>query len=268
LEEIYRSKAPATIEGKLFVRDSPRSREAEAFRSLRTNLTFANVDKRPRSFLVTSALPSEGKSVVSANLALAFAEDGIPTVLVDADLRRPSQHALFGLSVREGLTSLLTGELPLDGLQRFRVGARLLVIPAGSLPPNPAELLSSEKMTTLVQQLTGLAENCVVVIDTSPVLAVADPLVLSTKVDGCLLVVDAARTDARAARRAVERLTAVNATILGAVLNKVSAAHGYHGYDYYSSEQPADTSARPNTRALLDRGANNPGEVRVGERVE
>jgi succinoglycan biosynthesis transport protein ExoP len=234
LEEIHRSTRPDTMAGKLFVRDSPQSREAEAFRSLRTNISFANVDKRPRSILVTSAHPSEGKSVVSANLALALAREGTPTVLVDADLRRPSQHALFKLKSAQGLTDLLTGQQSFDPIQRFKVDENLLVIPTGPLPPNPAELLSSERMTALIQKLANLTDGCTVIIDTSPVLAVADPLALSTKVDGCLLVIDSERTNARAARHAVERLAAVNATILGAVLNKVSAAHGYYGYDYYA----------------------------------
>jgi succinoglycan biosynthesis transport protein ExoP len=242
LEEIFKSARPETMAGKLFVRDTPQSREAEAFRSLRTNISFANVDKRPRSILVTSALPSEGKSIVSANLALALAQEGTPTVLIDADLRRPAQHTLFKLSGTHGLTSLLTGQLPLDGLQRFRVSEHLLVIPTGPIPPNPAELLSSQKMTAVIEKLISIADGCTVVIDTSPVLAVADPLALSTKVDGCLLVLDAARANTRATRRAIARLKAVNATILGAVLNKVSTAHSYYGYRNYRPDElgPAD----------------------------
>lgn len=232
LEEVSRSTQSQTTAGKLFVRDSPQSREAEAFRSLRTNISFANVDKSPRSLLLTSALPSEGKSVISANLALAIAQEGSFTVLVDADLRRPSQHALFELDSALGLTSLLTGRISLDTLGRFRVNDHLLVIPSGPLPPNPTDLLSSNMMTELIAKLASLAEGCTVIIDTSPVLAVADPLVLATKVGGCVLVIDAARTNARDARRAIQRLAAVNATILGAVLNKVTSPHSYYGYEY------------------------------------
>jgi succinoglycan biosynthesis transport protein ExoP len=268
LEEIFKSSRPETMAGKLFVRDSPQSREAEAFRSLRTNISFANVDKRPRSILVTSALPSEGKSVVSANLALALAQEGTPTVLIDADLRRPSQHAMFNLNGAHGLTNLLTGQLPMDGLQRFKVSEHLLVIPTGPLPPNPAELLSSQKMTALIEKLTSIADGCTLVIDTSPVLAVADPLALSTKVDGCLLVLDAARTNARASRRAVERLKSVNATILGAVLNKVSTAHSYYGYRNYPSEPDARDAAEAlrASPARID-GTRN-AEVRARDRAD
>jgi succinoglycan biosynthesis transport protein ExoP len=245
LGEVHRGTHPDSVSGKLFVRETPKSMEAEAFRALRTNITFANVDKPVRSILVTSALPFEGKSVVSANLALAFAQAGTPTVLVDADLRRPSQHKLFGLDPAQGLTTLLTDTVAPETVQRFRLGQHLVVIPCGPLPPNPAELLASGKMSALIKQLTNIADGCTVIVDTSPILAVADPVALSTRVDGCILVIDAARTNARATRRAVERLTAVNATILGAVLNKVAVGHGYYRYEYYGSPETQKKDATP-----------------------
>jgi succinoglycan biosynthesis transport protein ExoP len=267
LEEVFRGTHPETMAGKLFVRDSPHSREAEAFRSLRTNIAFADVDNRPRSILVTSAVPSEGKSIVSANLALALAQEGTPTVLVDADLRRPSQHALFNVRSSEGLTTLISGNTNWDAVQRFRVSDNLIVIPSGPIPPNPAELLSSNKMTEFIQKLVGLTDGCSVIIDTSPVLAVADPLALSTKVDGCLLVIDATRTSSRVARQAVERLRTVKAKILGAVLNKVASAHGYYGYTYYGaadSDPSRPVSATPSTA----RTARHPPELQVKDNVK
>jgi capsular exopolysaccharide synthesis family protein len=265
LVEVPRSMQPQTMVGKLFVRDSPHSAEAEAFRSLRTNITFANVDARPRSILVTSALPSEGKSVVSANLALAMAYDGTPTVLVDADLRRPSQHVLFGLKVTSGLTSLLSGQVSVEILQRFRVSEHLLVIPSGPLPPNPADLLSSVRMTELIDTLAGLAEGCTVIIDASPVMAVADPLALSTKVDGCVLVIDAAHTNARDARRAIQRLAAVNAKILGAVLNKTSTASSHYGYKYESGDEGPMGDLRATTNQP-GQEAGRPSGAKAGDR--
>jgi capsular exopolysaccharide synthesis family protein len=254
LGEVDRVTGPDSIAGKLFVRDTPDSMEAEAFRSLRTNIAFANVDKPPRSILVTSALPFEGKSVVSANLALAFAHAGTPTILVDADLRRPSQHKLFEVDTADGLTSLLTGRLPVEEINRFRVGPNLLVIPCGSIPPDPAELLGSATMSALIQRLANLAEGCTVIIDTSPVLAVADPTALATKVDGCVLVVDAGRTSGRACRRAVERLAAVNARILGAILNKVSSEQGDYRYEYYASSESRKERAPHAKSELVPRG--------------
>lgn len=240
--EVRRAGHPEAIAGKLFVRDEPSSSEAEAFRAVRTNISFANVDHRPQTMLVTSAVPLEGKSVVSANLALAFAQAGTPTILVDADLRRPSQHKLFNISSNVGLTSLLAGTLPLAALQQFRVSPQLVVIPSGPLPPNPAELLSSNKMGALLKQLAQVAEGTVVIVDTSPILAVTDAAALAPKVDGCLLVVDSERTQARVGRRAVEALQRVNAVILGAVLNKV----GTVGHDYYyktAAETPPQSPA-------------------------
>ncbi|MEK6227518.1 MAG: polysaccharide biosynthesis tyrosine autokinase [Chloroflexota bacterium] len=259
LGEVDRVTGVGSLSGKLFVQDSPNSLEAEAFRSLRTNITFAKVDKPPRSILITSALPFEGKSVLSANLALAFAQAGTPTILLDADLRRPSQHKLFKLNTVEGLTSLITGRLAVDAIGQFRVGPNLLVIPCGSIPPDPAELLASTKMTQLIQRLLGIAEGCTVIIDTSPVLAVADPMALATKVDGCLLVVDAERTSGRACRRAIERLETVNATLLGVVLNKVSRAQGYYAYNYDGPAGPLDATPTPTSaNAPTDAEAAHP----------
>jgi non-specific protein-tyrosine kinase len=262
LGEVDRVAGPGGPMGKLFVRDTPKSMEAEAFRSLRTNITFANVDKPPRSILITSALPFEGKSLVSANLALAFAQAGTPTILLDADLRRPSQHKLFEVGTSQGLTDLLTGRLSVEDVNRFGVGPKLLVIPCGSIPPDPAELLASAKMSSLILRLTGLAEDCTLIIDTSPVLAVTDPMALATKVDGTLLVVDAGRTSARACRQAIDRLAGVNATILGAVLNMVAVGQTTYGYNYYSAEQSKAVGEAPN-QAGLARTERGPGSQLV-----
>ena len=174
-------------------------------------------------------MTNEGKSVVSANLALAFAESGRPAVLVDADLRRPALHRLFGLNSGVGLTDILGEKEPLTDLRKFEVMPNLYVIPAGHLPLNPAEPLASARMSSLLADLSRLADSGTVVVDTSPVLAVVDALALSTKVDGCVVVVDSARARARASRRAIESLKGVHAPILGVVLNKVPASEaGYY----------------------------------------
>jgi tyrosine-protein kinase len=246
--EVTRAEHPEAIAGKLFVRDEPSSTEAEAFRALRTNISFANVDRRPQTILVTSAMPLEGKSVVSANLALAFAQTGTPTILVDADLRRPSQHKLFNVSSSAGLTNLLAGTLQATAMHKFRISPQLAVIPSGPLPPNPAELLSSNKMTALLKELVGLSEGTVVIVDTSPVLAVTDAAALAPNVDGCLLVIDSGTTQARLTRRAVESLRRVNAVILGAILNKI----GVQGPGYYyeaATEPPTPPSGAATRRA-------------------
>lgn len=237
MAQVHMSERAETLAGKLFVRDQPTAPVAEAFRALRTNIQFASVDAQPRSLVVTSALPGEGKSVVAANLAMALAEAGTPTILVDADLRRPSQHKLFGLSARFGLTTLLTGTEV--SLESFRVSSGLVVIPSGPLPPNPAQLLASARMSTLIRDLSGYRERTFVLIDTSPVLAVADAIGLATRVDGCLVVVDSSGTRASAALHAVDALRRARARVLGVVLNKVSAAEGapYYYYGRYGSQQ-------------------------------
>lgn len=242
LAQVPRSAHAESFAGKLFVRDEPTAPEAEAFRSLKTNILFANVDERPRTIVLTSALAGEGKSIVAANLALAFAEAGTPTILVDADLRRSAQHTIFRLKGNAGATSLLTGALPFSALEEFRVSPRLLVIPSGPLPPNPAELLSSGKMSALIRTLADFAEGGIVIFDTSPVLTVADPLPLAAKVDGCVLVIDSARTNARATRHAVDSLQRVHAVILGAVLNKVSRMQEYYYYEQPAARTPESTT--------------------------
>lgn len=229
LGQVLLGDHPESFTGKLFVRDSPSSAEAEAFRAFRANIQFASVDKVPRTVLVTSASPGEGKSVVSANLALCLAEAGAPTVLIDADLRRPSQHRLFRTSGASGLTTLLADPSSLHDLQRFNVAPHLLVIPSGPLPPNPAEILASERMSSLLSQLAG---GYTVVIDTSPVLATADAIALANRVDGCVVVVDARNTRAASAVRVIEALRRVNARVLGALLNKMDVNREH--YYYYS----------------------------------
>jgi non-specific protein-tyrosine kinase len=240
---------PETIAGKLFLRDEPSSPEAEAIRGIRTNIQFAGADHRPRTLLVTSALPGEGKSILSANLALAFAESGTPVVLIDADLRRPSQHKLFRVSASTGLTTLLTEAGPPADLQRFRVSPHLIVIPSGPLPPNPAELLASSRMSALLERISKLAENGIVILDSSPALAVADPMALSTKVDGCIVVVDSSRTRVASTRRALAALERVHAHVIGIVLNKLTEREAaYYRYDGYYGVKPGASAETTATR--------------------
>jgi non-specific protein-tyrosine kinase len=208
----------------------PLSPVSEAFRALRTNIRFSSVDNPLRTILVTSAGPTEGKSTTVANLAAAMAQAGLKVVAVDADLRRPRLHQMFGLHPQGGLTSsLLEGSL--DGrLQPAQVEG-LVVLPAGELPPNPAELLGSRRMRELLELLKGHVD--VVVIDSPPVLPVTDAAVLAQGVDGVLLVVDAGQTRRGAAKRAVESLRQVGANLVGVVLNAVPTHRGDYYYEYY-----------------------------------
>ncbi|MBN1813497.1 MAG: CpsD/CapB family tyrosine-protein kinase, partial [Anaerolineae bacterium] len=189
------------------------------------------VDKPIRTLLVTSAGPTEGKSTTAANLAVAMAQAGLKVVVLDADLRRPRIHKIFGLHPRGGLTgSLLEGNM--DGrLQPSQVEG-LAVLPAGELPPNPSELLGSKRLRELLDELAEDAD--VVVIDSPPVLPVTDAAVLAREVDGVLLVVDAGATRQEVVQRAVEGLRQVGAHLIGVVLNRVPTRRG--GYYYYYHE--------------------------------
>jgi non-specific protein-tyrosine kinase len=241
IAEIQLGQRSRSLADKLYIRDKPQSIEAEAFRSLRTNIIFANADRRPRAMLVTSAVPLEGKSVVSANLALAFADAGTPTILIDADLRRPSQQTLFRIEASPGTTDLLSGRLPVDAIDLMRIGPNLTVVPSGPLPSNPAELLSSPRMSALIEQLCDREKDGVLIIDASPLLTVTDATAVATRVDGCLVVVDSGRTPARTARRAIEVLRQVHAPILGIVLNKTTTSRGN---EYYRHATDKSAKAR------------------------
>ncbi len=210
----------------------PRSPIAEAFRSLRTNIQFASVDKPLQSILVTSALPSEGKSTVAANLAITIAQSGKRVVLLESDLRRPSVHRYLKVPNRMGLSTMFVRpQVYLDGnLQGTRI-PNLKVLTAGDLPPNPSELLGSERMQAILRQLREQAD--VLILDTPPMMAVTDAVVLAPRVDGVLLVARPGGTKISALRTAVEQLRRTGANILGVVLNEVQMK-GYR-YRYYSN---------------------------------
>lgn len=214
----------------------PRSPVSESFRALRTNIMYASVDRPIRRILVTSATPQDGKTTVSANLAVVLAQGEKKTVLLDADLRRPRVHKMFGVLNRLGLMNLFirSSDAVLEVIHPMNVPG-LSVITSGSLPPNPAELIASHKMTQILDWLTDTFD--VVVIDTPPVLAVTDAVALSHSVDGVILVAKPGVTKLSAFRQTVERLQAVGAFLLGVVLNEVeprSRKYGYYYDRYYS----------------------------------
>ena len=196
----------------------PRNPAAEAYRTLRTNLTFTALDKPIETLIVTSAAPDEDKSTVLANLAVTMAQGERHTILVDADLRRPGLHEIFGVGNDRGLTSMIVEETTLDDPPLIDVGVdNLWLVPSGPLPPNPADILGSHKMEQVIAALKARAD--VVLFDAPPVVAVTDAAVLGTKVDGVLLVVCAGRTRREHAQRAKELLERVHVRIVGAVLS-------------------------------------------------
>jgi capsular exopolysaccharide synthesis family protein len=227
----------------------PRSPATEAFRTLRTNLEFTSVDKPLRSILITSAVPGEGKTTVSSNLAVVFAQAGKRVMLLDADLRRPGVHRAFALPNAFGLTNLLRTDGHITENVLHRVQPNLRVMTTGALPPNPAELLGSQRMRQIIRE--ALAACDVLIIDSPPLQVVTDAAVLSAEVDGTLLVVDSGRTRKGAVRQAREALNRVGANVLGVVVNRLSARSGqYYYYQYYGAYYGRqDPAATPETRA-------------------
>lgn len=217
-------------------------RTREALRKLRTNLRFVDVDNPPRSVVVTSSVPAEGKSTVAANLARVIAASGQRTLLIDADMRRPVLAAAMEVDDAVGLSQLLVGSVTAqEALQRVE-DTRLWVLPAGQIPPNPSELLGSRRMHDLVAELS---ERFFVIIDAPPVLAVTDAQLLSRHTDGAILVSVPGRTRAEGIRKAVDSVQGVGSTVYGLVMNRVStgrlkriaygdAEYGYSSYGNYT----------------------------------
>lgn len=197
----------------------PRSPVAESFRTLRTNLIFSSLDHPLTTLLVTSAAPIEGKSLTLANLAVTMAQGGRKTILVDCDLRRPRQHEIFGVPAEPGLTTMILDEKKEPPLVKTSV-EELWLLPAGPLPPNPADLLGSRRMETVIETLKSRAD--IVLFDAPPVIAVTDAALLACKLDGALLVVSAGQTKRDHAQRAKELLEKINVRVVGAVLTNAA----------------------------------------------
>lgn len=217
--------------GELVMLGNMQSPGAESFRVLRTNLQFASVAHALDRVLVTSPSPGEGKSTVAANLAVALAQTGRQVVLIDADLHRPRQHKIFRLVNSMGLTTaLLSGDLHADEFLQRTPLPHLRVLTTGPLPPNPAELLGSQRMHDLLVALSAHAD--IVVVDSPPTTAVADTAVVSGLVDGVVLVMETGKTRREAAKRGIATLKQVHGNLVGVVLNRMPARGG--GYYYYN----------------------------------
>ena len=197
----------------------PRSPVSEAFRTLRTNLSFYSVDDPIRSLVVTSSVADDDKSAVAANLAVTMAQSGRSTILVDCDLRRPALHDLFHLESEPGLTNVILGDYEGLPLQATDV-ENLRLLASGPKPPNPADMLGSKRVDALIEELVGLADF--VIFDSPPAIAVTDAAVLSAKVDGVLLVISAGKTRREHAERAKETLEKARARIVGVTLTNAS----------------------------------------------
>ena len=219
-------------DGAPIVKTQPRSPVSEAFRSLRTNIQFASVDIPLRTLLITSPSPEDGKSTVAVNLGISLAQSGFSVAIVEADLRRPQVHKKLGISNRQGISAIFVQpRATLNGsLQKTDVDG-LFALTSGALPPNPAELLGSEKMFEILRQVGEQTD--IIILDSPPVMAVTDAAVIAPRVDGVLLVVKPGATKLAACKQAVEQLQRVGANILGVVLNDVEVKRSRYRYAYY-----------------------------------
>jgi capsular exopolysaccharide synthesis family protein len=225
----YKGKAD-----EVYVARQPRSPVSEAFRSLRTNLEYAAVQKPIHTLIITSPEPYEGKTTVAVNLAAIYSQAKRNVTLVDADLRHPNVHRYMGLPNLDGLSNLFRDHSDMTKVFRSRADLpRLTVITTGSMPPNPAELLGSDRMTHILEELRSLSE--MVIIDTPPSL-VADAQVLAAKVDAVLLVVKPGKTSVEAARSSLELFRRAGARVVGVVMNRIPRNRSYYygGYKYFS----------------------------------
>ena len=229
----------------LVVAMEPRSPAAEAFRQVRTNIQFTSLDRDLRTLVVSSAGAGEGKSTTAANLAVALAQTGKRVLLVDADMRRPTLHTLLGVDGKSGLSNMIaSGRLDASLLQGTLI-PNLLLLPAGRIPPNPAEFLGSERMKALVAWLREQAD--IVIFDSPPLLAVTDGAVLAQQVDALLFVACASQTRFPALEAAVRQIRALDAHIAGIIVNKVDVKgnHPYARYYYQTDYQPGGKRAAP-----------------------
>lgn len=212
-----------------------RSPVSEAYRAIRTNLQFAGAGKQLKTLVFTSAIPGEGKSTTVANLAIAMGQDDKKILLIDCDMRKPVVHRRFGL-LNRGLSNCFAEDLPLKEVIQADVFPNLDVVTSGPVPPNPAELLGSKKMEALLQEAAETYDY--VFLDMPPVLAVTDAALMSSRVDGTVIILGSGDIGPDEGKQAKELLEKVHANILGVILNKVPQHHksGYYYYYYYDEE--------------------------------
>lgn len=239
---------------------------AEAIRELRTNIQFMDVDNPPRVIVVTSPLPGDGKSTTASNLAITLAASGQRVVLIDGDLRRPMIGSVFGLVEGGGLTDVLAGRADVVDVAQRVGNDNLLVIPAGKIPPNPSEVLGSERMK---EMLAAIAQEAFVIIDAPPLLPVTDAAVLAHSADGAIVVATVGKTTYEVLGKSLTHLQRAGGRALGIVLNRVprrGAGAAYYGYQYHGDYYRADAddrSAQPETAAPEDSPAASVSEPKI-----
>ncbi len=233
IPQLSHSVTNGNIKRDLITADDLKSTVTEAYRSLRTNIQFADLENKNKCFMITSSGPGEGKSTTSANIAITLAYADMPTILIDADFRKPVIHTLFDIEQEPGITNYLASDIPINDIIKHTTTKNLDVITVGIIPPNPSELLNKTKVDTLIKELKR--HYSYIIFDTAPILPVTDPAILGSKVDGAFIVVELGRTTIEAVSRAQSLLTNTKTNVYGVILNKISMTVGRYGhyYNYY-----------------------------------
>ncbi|MDW4099689.1 tyrosine-protein kinase [Staphylococcus saprophyticus] len=218
----------------LYVNDKPKSTISEKFRGIRSNIMFSNAKEEISSVLVTSEKPSSGKSTISANIAVTYAQTGYKTLIIDGDMRKPTQHYIFDLPNNSGLSNLIINKTTYsDSIKETRV-ENLAILTAGPTPPNPSELIASEQFNDIYIEL--LRHYDFIIIDTPPVNTVTDAQVYAQTVGNCILVIDAEKNNKNEVKKAKDLLIKADGKLLGAVLNKMPIDKNSSYYYYYGED--------------------------------
>ena len=243
------------VNNELVVINSPKSTVSEAFRGIRTGILFSSVDAPPKTLLITSSGPAEGKTSCAANLAVTMAEAGSKVVIIDCDMRRPRVQKIFKTERETGVSTTLVGSTKLNDVIIHTDIKNLDIIPSGQIPPNPSEILGSKKMEMILDTLKKNYDR--IIIDSSPIGAVTDSTIISKFVDGVILIIKASDTPRQIVQNGVTQLKNINAHILGAVLNNVEVGNGDYYYQYYyyyygDEEKKDKTKFKRKARKLQD----------------
>ncbi len=225
----------AKTNSELLINNDPRSSLAEAYRQLRTSILLSTAGHAPKSLLITSSLPSEGKTTTTVNTAISLAQTGAKVLVIDADMRRPRLHSVFGVSNAEGLSTILSSDMKAEEILKiiqYENDTKLNLLPSGPIPPNPAELIGSEQMANLLKSMQDHFTH--VVVDSPPIASFTDGVLVASMVDGVILVVHSGKSSRQVVRRSRQLLQDINAKVFGVVLNNVNL-RSQDNYYYYQS---------------------------------
>ncbi|MDW3990625.1 polysaccharide biosynthesis tyrosine autokinase [Staphylococcus saprophyticus] len=218
----------------LYVHDKPKSTVSEKFRGIRSNIMFSSAEKEIQSLLITSEKPSSGKSIISANIAVTYAQAGYKTLIIDGDMRKPTQHYIFDLPNNSGLSNLIVNKATYtESIKETKV-QNLSILTAGPTPPNPSELIASTQFDEIYNEL--LSDYDFIVVDTPPVNTVTDAQVYAQTIQNCALVIDVEKNNKNEVKKAKDLINKAGGKLLGAILNKTAIDKSSSYYYYYGDE--------------------------------